>query len=172
MFCPGCGKETSPNQKFCRSCGLGLERIEQAVNDQLGTDLRENTRARKEKLERWGMLALSVFGCGIIGLILYGIVYKMMFEQGKILAGLGMLGFLVMIACGLLSVVLFAQAQEQEERSPGLQKSPEPLPARNTNPRLMEPNAEALITVIEPTTDLLPIANQPEPRPLRKKTTG
>ena len=30
MYCPNCGKTNSPEQRFCRSCGLGLEKIVQS----------------------------------------------------------------------------------------------------------------------------------------------
>jgi chaperonin GroEL (HSP60 family) len=37
MHCPSCGTGTSKNQKFCRSCGMGLQMISQAVAKNLPT---------------------------------------------------------------------------------------------------------------------------------------
>jgi len=31
MFCPGCGKESGPNQRFCKSCGCDLGVVSQAL---------------------------------------------------------------------------------------------------------------------------------------------
>jgi hypothetical protein len=33
MFCPGCGAETSEAMKFCRSCGMELQRVAEIVSE-------------------------------------------------------------------------------------------------------------------------------------------
>ena len=35
MFCPNCGSESGTAQKFCRSCGLRLDTIDQVVKQEL-----------------------------------------------------------------------------------------------------------------------------------------
>ena len=75
MFCPNCGAKTSIEQKFCRACGLGLEKIALSLNEQLPTRPDENLMSQKERLERMGMVLLSVFGVGVLFLLVYGIVY-------------------------------------------------------------------------------------------------
>ena len=63
MFCPNCGAKTSVEQKFCRACGLGLEKIALSLTEQLPTRADDNLpSAEKARLERWGLAALSVFG--------------------------------------------------------------------------------------------------------------
>ena len=116
MFCPNCGAKTSTQQKFCRACGLGLEKIALSLTEQLPTHPDEKLLSDKERLERFGMVLLSVFGFGVLTLILYGIVYNVMVAQGRVIAGLAALGFLIMAGCGLLSVFLFAKAKRQEKR--------------------------------------------------------
>ena len=91
MYCPNCGNKNSEKQRFCRSCGLGLEKVAQSLTEQLPTALDESLLERKERLERWGVAALSVFGLGILGLVLYNVFYKLMISQGRILAGLACL---------------------------------------------------------------------------------
>jgi hypothetical protein len=121
MFCPNCGKPNSADQKFCRACGLGLQKIAASISEQLPTKLDLSLQQKKEKFEKLGVAALSVFGIGVLIPILYAIFYKMMWTQGKIWAGLGTLAALIVIGCGLLSVILFAKANEVTEtpaRSP------------------------------------------------------
>jgi len=115
MYCPNCGNKSSTDQRFCRSCGLGLEKVTQTLVEQLPTRLDDNLEAQKNRLEKWGVAAFSVFGLGMLGMLLYGIVYKLMMTQGKVMAGLALLGLMVMVGCGLLSVILFAKAKEVEQ---------------------------------------------------------
>src|ERR1044072_1628435 len=101
MFCPNCGAKTSTEQKFCRACGLGLEKIALSLTEQLPTRPDDHLLSQKEKYERWGVAALSVFGVGLLSIILYNIIYKMMITQGNIVAGLAAVGFLLIAVCGL-----------------------------------------------------------------------
>ena len=38
MFCPQCGKDNSTGERFCRSCGLGLQAVSHAVMNGLSSD--------------------------------------------------------------------------------------------------------------------------------------
>ena len=104
MFCPNCATKISQDQKFCRACGLGLEKIVQSLSEQHPTKLNETLEAQKNRLERLGVTALTIFGVGAFGLLVYGVGYKLMLSQGKILAGLGIIGLIVLFGSGLLSV--------------------------------------------------------------------
>src|SRR5688572_27291947 len=115
MYCPNCGNQNSTDQKFCRSCGLGLQKVVQTLSEQLPTKLDVSLQQKKERLEKLGVAALSVFGVGAAIPVLYGIFYKMMYTQGKVIAGLGLLALIIVLGCGLLSVILFAKANEVKE---------------------------------------------------------
>ena len=157
MYCPSCGNKISLDQKFCRSCGLGLEKIAQSLSEQLPTKPDESLQERKNKLERLGVTALSIFGIGVLGFFIYMVGYKLILSQGKILAALGVLGLIVVLGCGLLSVILFAKANEVEEaknksrRQPS-KEMPEP---KETAELLPESLLEPVPSVAERTTDLL-----------------
>jgi len=158
MFCPNCGAKTSVEQKFCRACGLGLEKIALSLVEQLPTRTDESLRSssEKERLERWGMIALSVFGAGVLGLLLFFVGYKMMYTQGKILSALALLGIMIMGACGLISVLLFAKAQEAGEAAKRrIQPKDAPVIPAPTKELLTEGHLEPVPSVTDRTTDLL-----------------
>lgn len=115
MYCPNCGNQNSAEQKFCRSCGLGLQKVTQTLSEQLPTKHAVSLQQKKERYEKLGVAALSIFGIGVLIPILYGIFYKLMYTQGQIIAGLATLAGMIVLGCGLLSVILFAKANEVKE---------------------------------------------------------
>ena len=153
MYCPNCGNKTSSDPKFCRACGLGLEKIAQSLGEQLPARMDQSLTARKERLEKLGLGALSVFGLGILGLILYFVGQKLL-AQGSLLAVLAMVGLVIMLGCGLLSVILFARAKELGEQASKRQPEPSEL-AGATKELLPEGRFEPAPTVTERTTELL-----------------
>lgn len=154
MYCPNCGTKTSIDQNFCRACGLGLEKIALSLSEQLPARVDQSLQARKERLEKMGVAALSVFGLGVLGFLLYSIGYKLMLSQGNIIAGLAIIGFVIMVACGLTSVILFARAKELGEQA--TKRQPE-LSQGTTKELLSEGHFEPVPTVTERTTELLAV---------------
>jgi DNA-binding winged helix-turn-helix (wHTH) protein len=95
--------------------GLGSEETAQSFDQQLPTKLNEELQARKNRIERLGTAALGAFCFGVLIFFLYAIVYRIMILQGSILVGLGLFAFFALIACGPLSMYLFAKANEIKE---------------------------------------------------------
>lgn len=114
MYCPNCGNQNSADQKFCRSCGLGLQKVAQTLSEQLPTKLDVSLQQKKERFEKLGVAALSIFGAGLAIPILYEIFYTTMWTRGNIVKGLGMLALLLVLAC-VISAILFAKANEVKE---------------------------------------------------------
>ncbi len=157
MYCPNCGNQNSADQKFCRSCGLGLQKVAQTLSEQLPTKLDVSLQQKKERFEKLGVAALSVFGAGVAIPVLYGIFYKMMYTQGKVMAGLGLLALIIVLGCGLLSVILFAKANEVKE-TPANRPTPEPIDLKSADTReLPEYTAQQTpaFSVTDRTTELL-----------------
>lgn len=144
------------DQNFCRSCGLQLEKVAATLSEQLPAKVNLTLQQQKERYEKLGMAALSVFGLGVLSFILYSVGYKLMMTQGNIIAGLAIIGFLVMVVCGLGSVILFAKAKEVGE---GASKRPQQAfgSGEKTKELLTEGHFEPVPSVTDRTTDLLTV---------------
>lgn len=162
MYCPNCGTTTSTDQNFCRACGLGLEKIALSLSEQMPTRVDQSLQARKDRLEKMGVAALSVFGLGVLSFLLYSVGYKLMMTQGNVLAGLAIIGFVIMIACGLTSVILFARAKELGDEA---SKRPQQNLPETTKELLTEGHFEPVPTVTERTTELLAVERRETNRP-------
>ena len=66
MHCPNCATKASGEQKFCRSCGLRLEKVYQLLSDELSTaDLHIENKIRR--FEHWrNAVALLTFATFVI----------------------------------------------------------------------------------------------------------
>ena len=156
MYCPNCGKQTATDQKFCRACGLGLEKIAQSLGEQLPARMDQSLVARQERLEKFGVGALSVFGLGVLGFLLYAIGQKLLASQGSLLAILAMFGLVIMLGCGVLSVILFARAKELKEEASKRQLQPNANEVAGSTKELLPEGAlEPVPTVTDRTTELL-----------------
>ena len=168
MYCPNCGNQNSTDQKFCRSCGLGLQKVAQTLSEQLPTKLDASLQQKKERFEKLGVAALSVVGAGILIPILYSILYTTMWTQGKIMTGLGLLALVVLLGFGLLAAILFAKAKEVKE-APANRPQPRELPNEHTAELLNEAVPQTpTFSVADRTTELLFNAKESSDKPVEK----
>ena len=145
------------DQNFCRACGLGLEKIALSVNEQLPAKMNRSLQEQKERFEKLGVAALSVFGLGVLAILAYGVGYKLMVSKGDLLAALGVIGFLIMMVCGLASVILFAKAKEVGKEATKHPSQPDLSSGESTRELLTEGHFEPIPTVTERTTELLTV---------------
>lgn len=162
MYCPSCGNSTSTSQKFCRSCGLGLEKIANSFAEQTTTKIDASLEKRRERLERMGLGALGVFGVGLVIPILYSIIYKTMILNGRIWYGIGLLGLLAVMACGVASAILFAQANELKEvgRKRRFEQTEDVSEAEATAKLLSTGDIEPIPSVTDRTTEHLKVKRE------------
>ena len=156
MYCPNCGNKHSEGQNFCRTCGLGLEKIAQSVNEQLPSVSVRGLQTRQDKLERLGIASASVLGLGIIGFLLYMVFTNLLLSKGLLVAVLAVLGAIIFLGSGLLSVILFAQAKDLKEAAA---KRPtylaNELGTSHTTGKIAESHEQPAFSVAERTTNLL-----------------
>lgn len=155
MYCPNCGTKTSIDQNFCRACGLSLEKTALSLSEQLPAKVDQSLQAQKERLEKLGVAALTVFGISVLSLLLFLLGQKLI-DKG--LPGiLAMVAALIIIFCGLGSVILFAKAKDLEEKSSKRRQPNLTSGTETTKELLSEGHFEPVPTVTERTTELLAV---------------
>lgn len=162
MFCPNCGAKNQSDQSYCRSCGLKLGEITQFVSEQFPTEEYAALQRRKDRLEKLGLLSLSLFGFLVFALILAkAAYYKIILFGSDIIFGAA---FVAMIISGLLSVVffnyskLFMNLDKVNHRLPSPAESDSP--GAPTAKLIEDKPFEPVPSVTENTTDLLTVENK------------
>ena len=155
MYCPNCGKPNSSEQRFCRSCGLSLEKVVESLVEQLPSIDLETLQDRKRRVDRWlkiiGGTAISI----VVGSILWGIIYEIIIVKGEVLGGTIFLAVIV----GLILVALLAVYRNSLEKASTKRKlSQSSQPPAEETARLLPGAPDALMSsVTERTTELLTI---------------
>lgn len=157
MFCPNCGANNSTKQKFCRSCGLNLERTAESLLEQMPSAESAKLLKRERNLERFGNIAFGGFGIVLltgIGAIIYYIFTKMILSGENILGGIFIITFLIFAALTLTYVGCREDLMEKKQKlNPTLKN--ELSGTKNTERLLEDKPFEPVPSVTEKTTDLL-----------------
>ena len=100
MYCPNCGKENPEKPRFCRSCGLGLGAISQALVNELSTTKSDGSSIEIVELERkrWHNPLMYGFLMLMLGMVIVIFGKKIAGEQ--LIADLGMI--IAMLGIGLI----------------------------------------------------------------------
>ena len=153
MNCPKCGLQAEPEQKFCRSCGAGLQVITQRLQkpptvSQLESQSPNYTReetGRTNSLPFWGLIIMFVgVATGVIG-------KKLMHEEI-----VTVIGVLVALAGMLLSVYPYVMPPSRSKHRGSPSSDPE-VEIQSEPPKSLpqERPIEYVPSVTERTTDLL-----------------
>ncbi len=152
MFCPNCGSKNSTGQKFCRSCGLNLEKVAESLLEQLPIRMEESIERRRGRVETLGVVASWLFVAVALGFSLYQIVFRMILAGGKVLPGVALL---VLLICGILSVVFFNYANSLKAAAARRRLRQLTEREKTATKLLQEPHMEPIPSVTERTTELL-----------------
>jgi MFS family permease len=151
MYCPNCGKTNSTEQRFCRSCGLGLEKVVESLSEQLlTTDLDTGVLGRQRRLE----LAINIIAGSIISIlvggVLWGIIYEIIIVKGEVVAGSLFLTFIIGLILFALLVIYRESLMKRSTKRRATQPS---LPQEGASEKLLsETYREPLSSVTERTT--------------------
>jgi hypothetical protein len=157
MFCPNCGANNSTEQKFCRSCGLNLEKTAETLLEQIPSAESAKLLRRERNLQKFGNVAFGGFGVvlltGIIAII-YLIITKVILSGNSVFGGIMLIAFIVFAALMLAYVVFNEDLKERKQNAnPSLQND---LPEKLETGKLLEEKLfEPVSSVTENTTDLL-----------------
>ena len=155
VHCPNCGTGTSSDQKFCRSCGLALEKVAALLAEQLPAIAAgdEGLRKRKHRVE----VLLTILVGGMIGIflisIIWAIVFKIIIGKGDVLEGSIFLGFIIAAAVAL-ALVFYRESLLEKSSKPQPTRPPQ-IPETAAAKGLPEPSFEPAASVTDRTTELL-----------------
>jgi uncharacterized protein YacL len=161
MFCPNCGANNTTNQNFCRSCGLGLEKISRTLLEQIPSAESAELLRRQKKIEKLGTLGFiglaNVGAFGVLALI-YSVLVKMILSGTNIIGGVLLIAFMIFAVLTLM-YVFYMKALEDKQKLLRLSKNPE-VEDKTTGQLLEEKPFEPVPSITENTTDLLYAENK------------
>ena len=157
MFCPNCGSNNSTEQKFCRSCGLNLEKSAESLVEQMPNAQNPNLLKQTQQIEKFGNFALGGFGVVLltaVGAIIYFIFSKMILSGANVLAGILIIAFFIFAVLSVIFVILNESTKEKKaKKNPVL--ADELTGAKDTGKLLEEKPFEPVSSVTENSTELL-----------------
>jgi hypothetical protein len=175
VHCPNCGIKTAANQKYCRSCGFGLEKFSQLFLEQLpppgsadrAQEASNDLQEKQRKIERLRNVVVTVFITTLFAIgIGYGAIYRLMIVEGNFLVGGGLALILLFLITGFLLSVWaeeLKQAAANHKQKPS-NLMPEDLPAAETTSRLeIAAYREPMLSVAEKTTRSLVVSDRNRP---------
>ena len=159
MFCPNCGKETN-EQKFCRDCGLKVEKIFNVLVKEIQESEKSSVQKRDDLFRKLGFISLSLLFGLCFSFVFYLAVYYKFLIFGKEI--IGAIGLTAMVCLGLLSLFFFnlPKLLERKELSAEFSTNSEIEEARITEKLLSGGNFEPIQSVTENSTELLFVENK------------
>jgi hypothetical protein len=159
MHCPNCGSGASEDQRFCRSCGLGLEEFSRLLTEKLvAENLTAAPRAdaaRNRALKRLGISLWIGAATILVGGIFWAIISEIIIGKGEVVSGVLFLLFITALVLGGL-LVSYSSSRERPNSTDGQESK-----GAKTAPGLASGAAHSLhMSVTERTTELIERENK------------
>ena len=154
MHCPNCGAESSAKQKFCRACGLSLERFAQLLAELLPDGEDENVaRARQRLRQLENALKIAGWTAGSALGFLFAFLGVYMMTQVDVRGGI----VVFLFGVGLIATMLVwgYHSSLNKQVSGRLPSQPTQPSAETTNKLLSEDQSLIAMSVTEQTTSRL-----------------
>ncbi|HLM00970.1 MAG TPA: zinc ribbon domain-containing protein [Pyrinomonadaceae bacterium] len=139
MFCPNCGANNTTEQKFCRSCGLNLEKTAESLVEQIPSAESARLLRREKLLERFGNFALGGLGAVIlfaVAILIYYVIEKYLLGGTNIYFAVLAIGFIVFAFLSLIFVFFNETLKEKKAKiNPALTNE---LTGKNETANLLE----------------------------------
>jgi hypothetical protein len=143
---------------------MNLEQISSAMTDQYPSGSAAELDQREQRLERFGRIAFGGFGI-VVGVAVLGligtIISRMILTGSQFWVGILLVAFIVFAAL-TLAYVIFNEDLKDKRKALAKVRNAERTPELDvdTNRLLNQPPAGRVASVIEDTTDLLPVENK------------
>jgi hypothetical protein len=142
---------------------MNLEGIAVSMLEQFPTAQRSNLQRQERMLERFGQIAFGGFGVVVlaaIGGIIYWIVSQMLLDKVGFWSGILLIAFILFAGLTLTYVVLNESLKEKRAKLGIRAAAPDALDRGvETGKLLNETSMPGVPSVIEDTTELLPVHN-------------